>query len=152
MAFVSVGRKVAELEAVRSELIEEVKALSAAAAERDALLEQRETAVAAQAALAAELRAEVARLRLEAEERNEVMQRLQSEIEEERRTSARYLHEIAQQEKMLAMICAYRTDDERRDASRLIQENLGLEERVRQLKSQVRRLAVANVALEDEEG
>lgn len=95
--------------------------------------------------------AEVQRLREDAHERDALVASLQAELESEKRTSERYLDEITQQEKMLTMICAYRTDDERRDASRLLQENLGLEERVRQLKLQVKRLAVVNVEGLDED-
>lgn len=154
MAFYgSAGRKVAELEAARAELVGQVAALSAAAATKDALLEERQASLATLEARSVEMRAEIARLHQRGRERDEQLTALQNELKEEKRTSERYLEEIVQQEKMLTMICAYRTDDERKDASRLLQENLGLEERVRQLKLQVKRLAAANVAaLDDDEG
>lgn len=124
---------------------------AAEALARDAHLEERESTIAELDVKCGRLMAEVQRLREDAHQRDALVASLQAELASEKRTSERYLDEITQQEKMLTMICAYRTDDERRDASRLLQENLGLEERVRQLKLQVKRLAVVNVEGLDED-
>jgi chromosome segregation ATPase len=146
------GRKLAlGLEEERKALLKEVRTLSAGTSRRDTLLEQQGQAHAALETEAAGLQESVRSLRGALADRDALISVLQHELGEERRTSARYLHEITTSEKMLSTICAYRTSDDMRDRSALLQENLGLEEKVLQLKTQLRRLAFASVAAIDDD-
>jgi chromosome segregation ATPase len=133
---------------VRSEEIAALKSEDTIAVEA---LAQRDKSVAKYQIRTSSLEAETKRLRELLDQRDARIASVESALKEEKRTTERYLHEITRQEKMLSMICAYRTDDERRDASRLLAENLGLEEKVQRLKAQIKRLAQDSIAAIDDD-
>lgn len=142
-----------KLEAL-AELEEQVatheQALTAQAEAAALVLEERDKIIQGHVARAEGLEADILGLRAVVEEREGTIKDLRAELEAERRMNRNAVDRVKAQDQMLSLVCAYRTQDEWRDGATLLQDNLNLEEKVRQLKVQVKRLA--HEAVEHEDG
>lgn len=126
------------------------KDLIACKEEAALVLAERDQIIQGHIARAEGLEADILGLRAVVEEREGTIRELRAELEAERRLNRNAITRITSQDQMLALVCAYRTDDEWRDGASLLQDNLNLEEKVKQLKAQVKRLA--HEALEHDDG
>ena len=139
------------LEELEQQVADHEQALLACKAEAALALEERDKIIQGHVARAEGLEADIVGLRAVVEEREGTIKDLCAELEAERRLNRNAINHVATQDQMLALVCAYRTDDEWRDGATLRQDNINLEEKVKQLKAQVKRLAHEALLHEDDE-
>jgi outer membrane murein-binding lipoprotein Lpp len=133
------------------EIANHEKALIACKEQAALILEERDNIIQGHIARADGLEADVQDLRALVEERDSTIMDLRAELDAERRLNRNAIDRVTAQDQMLALVCAYRTDDEWRDGATLLQDNLDLEEKVKLLKAQVKRLAHEAVQHDDDD-
>mmetsp|Transcript_9138 Transcript_9138/g.26529 ORF Transcript_9138/g.26529 Transcript_9138/m.26529 type:complete len:151 (+) Transcript_9138:78-530(+) len=140
-----------EHEQLKEALLDQISSLRRQGIEKDKLLEERNEMISHLRAQLATARDKLAKTEEELRGVKQTKTKLEKDLRDEKRTNDRMLSQLAHGEKMLSMVCAYRGEDERKDAARLLQENLDLEDKVLKLKQQVKWLAKESAAKETDD-